>query len=397
MKDLYNELRVEEDFTFIGILGQEGERRTMTINVPFHQVGKVFKAVPYKPDSQLLIQRETHQKRIKNINKYLDDPLACLPAGGSIVECMQIKKIIDNCCYVTIPKGSFRYMFDGQARTGAIDLTVTSNPKLKNNTFTIKLIESLGVIKDNQLFTDWNSAGTVPNQSICKAMDSRALINRFTRDVIQGSGMLSDFIDFTKASVSMSSKSSKLWTLNQFSTFITILTGTTAASAETNLSEPSKQEDLKGFIYKFLDVLGQHPQLKELFEKNKSATKGRAELVIGTAVWLKSVALFGKVVYLNMATSKNIKADWSILDGFNDIDFSRKNPEWKGRCLTYRDKFEDNAFNHKAVCSYLIQNTSLPLPTELETVEEEVMTVRSAGLKQLREEKKANNNGPDNG
>jgi DGQHR domain-containing protein len=391
INDIYDALRVENDFSFVGIIGKEGDRQTFTINIPFEQVPLVFKPVPYNPESQLLIQRETHRSRISNLKTYLKDPLACLPAGGSIVEKLTYELIVDNAYLVTLPKGSFRYLFDGQARLGAIEQNSIEFPKSKNDTFTIKLILSLGVTKDNQLFTDWNSAGTSPNSSICKAMDSRELLNRFTRDIIQDSEMLSSYIDFTKASVPTTSKSSKLWTLNQFCAFITILTGVTAASAETILADPKKQAHLKAFVLKFFSVLGQHPQLSDVFSGEMKGHIVRNELIVGNSVWLKSIGILGKVIFLHMITNNSQKADWSILDGLSAIDFSRKNPEWKGRCLSYRDKFEDKAFNHKAVCSYLIQSTRVPLPLELETIEEEVMLERSAGLKMLREANKAKN------
>jgi hypothetical protein len=77
------------------------------------------------------------------------------------------------------------------------------------------------------------------------------------------------------------------------------------------------------------------------------------------------------------------------MDKLSDVVFSTINPEWSGRCLNYRGRFEDKTFNHRAMASYLCMVTGLEVPEELETVEEEVLRARADILKLKREANKA--------
>jgi DGQHR domain-containing protein len=392
LTNLYGQLLSTKDFQFLALAGKENARTTYTINVPFSTLVQAFKLVPHDADSKLLIQREAHATRIKGISNYLEDDMACLPATGAIVEDISAVHVQENMYMITIAASSWRYFFDGQGRFGGIDTFLKKHPDRGDNTLTIKLVKTEGIEKDNQLFSDWNGSSLKPNQSICKAMDSRTLINRYTKKIIDNVPQLSGRIDFTKASVTSSSKSDKLWTLNQFVTFVQMITGTTVRSAETLLEDEAKQARSAGFIKKYFEMLNTHPQLHDVFSGTITATNTRKKTVVGTSVWLKGLALTGKVIQLYLIDQGNKKADWSFMDNIKFVDFSKENPEWLGRLLTYRGKFEDKSFNHKAVAVYLLRTMGIPIPSELEETEEVVMLERAAGLKAQREEKREEQN-----
>jgi DGQHR domain-containing protein len=387
LSTLYNSLRVDEDFTFLAIAGKEGVRTTFSANVRFIDCIDIFKMVPHNPDSKLLVQRETHKTRISGVSTYLEDDFACLPCIGAIVEEIVIEHVLENVYRITIPKSAFRYAFDGQARIGGISYLLTKDVSYSENTLSVKFVKSEGFTKDNQLFSDWNSASVKPNQSICRAMDSRAVINRFTKQIVNDSPIISELIDFNKASVTANSKSDKVWTLNQFTTFVQTIAGVTAKSAE-NILDDIAQKQTAGFIHKYLEVLAQHPQLKPIFSRETAPTSTREQTIVGTSVWLKSIALTGRFVCLHLLHNSKKKADWTFMGKINAIDFSRKNPEWEGRCLNYRGGLEDKTYNHKAISSYLLNTMGLEVPESLEEVEELVLLARASHLKARREAKK---------
>jgi hypothetical protein len=181
---------------------------------------------------------------------------------------------------------------------------LSKNISFADKSLTIKFVKTEGLKYDNQLFSDWNSCSVRPNQSICRAMDSRLVINRFTKDIISNSKIVSELIDFNKASVTASSKSNKLWTLNQFTTFVQTIAGVTAKSAETLLSDSQSQKQTAGFINKYLEVLATHPQLKAIFNGSMGSTLAREQTIVGTSVWLKSLALTGRFVYLHLLQTR---------------------------------------------------------------------------------------------
>jgi DGQHR domain-containing protein len=387
LENLYTSLRVEKDYTFLAIAGKEGIRTTYVANIDFIDIVEMFKLVPHNPDSKLLVQRETHKSRVNGVSTYLLDDYACMPSTGAILESIIEEHVIDNMYRITIPKSAFRYLFDGQSRVAGIVRLLKKDLNFSDSTLTVKFVKTEGYEHDNQLFSDWNSASVKPNSSICRAMDSRALINRFTKQIINESSLISDLIDFNKASVTASSKSNKIWTLNQFTTFVQTIAGVTAKSAENILDEKA-QKQTAGFIHKYLDVLTNHPQLKSIFSREVTPTSTRANTIVGTSVWLKSIALTGKFVCLHLLTNTDGKADWSFMNNFQDIDFSRKNMEWEGRCMNYRGGLEDKTYNHKAVSSYFLNHMGLDLPEALEEVEETVLMTRASNLRARREQKK---------
>ena len=347
---LYNELRVERPFTFLASAGTEGLRTTYSANIDFVDLIEMFKFVPHNPDSKLLVQRETHKSRINGVSTYLVDDYACLPPSGAIVEDIKAVHVIENIYRITIPSNAFRYFFDGQARLGGISNLLSKDDSFSHNTLGVKFVKTEGVLRDNQLFSDWNSASVKPNQSICRAMDSRSVINRFTKHIVSKSPLISDLIDFNKASVTASSKSNKIWTLNQFTSFVQTVAGVTAKSAESILDN-STQVRTAGFIHKYLEVLSEHPQLKTIFNRETNPTWTRENTIVGTSVWLKSLALTGRFVCLHLLLNTEKKADWSFMEKLHDVDFSRNNSEWEGRCLNHRGGLEDKTYNHKAVSS----------------------------------------------
>ncbi|MFT5852637.1 MAG: DGQHR domain-containing protein [Colwellia sp.] len=387
LQNLYSQLRVENNFTFLALAGKEGLRTTYIVSVDFFNVIELFKPVPHNPDSKLLVQRETHKSRVSAVSTYLTDNYASLPSTGAIVETIHTEHVIENIYRITIPKEAFRYFFDGQARLGGISQLLSKDISYGNNTLTVKFVKTEGLEKDNQLFNDWNSASIRPNPSICKAMDSRAIINRFTKKIINESHIIVDLIDFNKASVTASSKSNKIWTLNQFTTFVQTIAGVTAKSAE-NILDDKAQKQTAGFIHKYLEVLSEHPQLKPIFNRTVSPTSTRNTSIVGTSVWLKSIALTGRFVCLHLLLSTDKKADWSFMKSLHDIDFSRENKEWEGRCINYRGGLEDKTFNHKAVASYLLNTMGLELPESLDDAEEVVLITRASNIRARRVAKK---------
>jgi hypothetical protein len=278
-------------------------------------------------------------------------------------------------------------LVDGQGRLSGISSALSENEALGNQTLDIKFVASEGLAKDSQLFSDINMTPIAPNKSQCAAMDNRKAVNRFAKGVIEAIPELASLVDYTKASVTSSSTSPKLWTLNQFVAFVLMVTGTTVKSCEKELGTEEQQAYWTGFIRKYFSVLRQNKLFDEAMSMQKPASLVREESIVGTSVFLKSLALMGKVIVMNFVASGDTKADWSIMSDWASIDLGNNNKEWLGRCMNYRGGYEDKSFNHKAMASYFLSEMGVCMPAELESVEEEVLLSRAAMLKAKREEK----------
>lgn len=166
-----------------------------------------------------------------------------------------------------------------------------------------------------------------------------------------------------------------------------MLTGTTVKSAEKLFEDPEQREHWIAFTNKFFSKLQANDFIANAIRLGRG--EWTTESIVPTSVFLKSLALYGKVILMNFAAKDDEQPDWSFMDKLTAVNFSTANPEWSGRCLNYRGRFEDKTFNHKAMASYLCMVSGLVLPDELETVEEEVLRARADILKQQREANKS--------
>ena len=199
-------------------------------------------------------------------------------------------------------------------------------------------------------------------------------------------------IDYTKASVTMS-QNPKLWSLNQFNTVIQTILGVTPKSAEKLLVDEEKRQFWSGFITKYFNELLNVPVVLSAVSTEDGVIAAKKSTVIGTAVWLKGMAVTGRAIAMHLMqnTSPGTKVDWSFMSALDAVDFSKSNPEWIGRCMDFRERFQDKGFNHKAMAAYLLPLLGIPLSEELELIEDEVLVIKSEQRKAEREAKQANN------
>ena len=393
MQYIYDQLRHAQPLTFLALIGKENCRSVYTFNLTYKEFVEFFNLVPYDEHSDLLLQRETQKSRINELFAYTQIDYAALPACGAIVEDLNVQQTaIPNVVEVTIPPTAFRYLFDGQGRRAGIEKLLAAYPEFGANSISIKAYKTEGVERDNQLFSDWNGASVKPNKSICQSMDSRLVINTFTKDILKDFQMqdINSRIDYTKASVTLS-QSPKLWSLNQFNTVVQTLLGVTTKSAETLLADEQKRLFWKGFIIRFFQQLSEIDVISAAISSNEGAIAAKEKTVIGTAVWLKGMAVTGRALALHLmeTTEKGQQVDWSFMKQLNLVDYSRDNPEWVGRCMDFRGRFQDKSFNHKAMAAFTLNALALPLPEELEIIEDEVLIVKSEQRKAEREAKQA--------
>lgn len=388
---LYDALRAEQDITFYVTEGREGDRMTYVGKVPMDTLVNGFPRVPQDLDmpSHIMIQRDLDHSRANGVATYVKDSpgIFVFPGLMAIVENFALSHVVENVYALTVPATSFRYLVDGQGRRGGIEILMETGfdgLDLSEQHFDVKFIKSMGATLDNQICVDINTSSKTFNQSQKAAMDSRKVISVFSRELAQRSPLAGN-VNYTRASVTSSSKSPYLWTLNQLGAFIMTLTGTTQKTAQTLLEQPDDRAYVAGFVSKLFEVLCQNPTFGDALNKTLPATEVRKQTVIGTATFFKSLAIMAKVVKMNLEARGPGQADWSLLDGWKDIDLSTDNKEWLGRCKNYRGGYEDKAWNHKAVASYLLRQMEIPAPAELDVVEQEVQAYRQQWQEEIKE------------
>jgi DGQHR domain-containing protein len=387
MTQYYSLMKGSSDLPIIAIEGNEGDRTTYVAKISFSELSEHFKLVPTNNAPQsVTLQRELATSRGKGISKYIQSNSDFIfPELIAVVERLDtLRTEISSVVRLVLCADAFRYLVDGQGRLFGVNDVMALGDEYANMSVDIKFVTSRGVDADAQIFTDVNKTPVSPNASQCIAMDTRQSLSKFAKEAVMSNSYLRNRIDFSKASVTGNTQSTAVWTLNQFSKFIQILTGCTAKTAETLFADEDKRTYWISFIEKLFTHLRVNEQIASTLDKG--CGQWNENSIVTTSVFLKSVALYGKVILMNFAAG-TIK-DWSFMDALCDMDFSTNEKEWVGRCLNYRGRFEDKSFNHKAMASYLCLLTGLDVPEELETVEEEVLLARVSIMQQQRKDAK---------
>ncbi|WHF57876.1 DGQHR domain-containing protein (plasmid) [Shewanella xiamenensis] len=392
LSHLYEQMTGQTDLVIYAIGGKEGDRFTYVGKLSFEQLIQHYQVVPTNVElpTYLQLQRELVKNRSTGIRQYLlnndDHIFPELISISKTIDAHKVEPVEANIFRITIPAASFRYLVDGQGRLVGIREAFAESAKFVNQTVDVKFVLSESVQRDAQLFSDVNSTPIAPNKSQCAAMDSRQVINTFAKRVIVEVEGLAALVEFNKASVTASSKSPALWTLNQLISFILILIGGTPKSCQTLLDDDEKQKTWIDFISKFFLMLNKNQHFANAFSRSISAQECRAVSIVGTSVCLKSLGLMAKVIAMNFI--HNGASSWdSLAAAWANVDLGVDNDEFIGRCKNFRGGFEDRSFNHRALASYFLQNTDLYLPDDLEAVEEEVL-INRAGIKKLQRQAK---------
>lgn len=381
---MYQELKSDSDLQLTCLEGKEGGRVTYSAKVPVEQLLRHFSLVPQlaHKGAAIRIQRELTKARENNIANYIkENDLYLFPQLVAITEDFDVKPTaIENVVTLTIKADCFRYLTDGQGRYRGFELSIDS-VDLSKDFVDVKIVKSLGIDEDMQVFCDLNSSISKPNKSIVSAMDNRSALNTIVKNSINRIEWLSPLVDFTKASVTNKGElvdGDCIYTLNQMIEFYKTLTGTTTKSADKLLIDQNKRTIWIEFVSTFFGYLRVNKQFNGLFGDIETLNRTKKETILCTAVCLKALGYVAKT----LAIYRLHGYEWSALvQNVDQLDFSIDNPEYLGRCLNLRCRFEDKAFNRKAVAALLLTQMGLDLPDELKKVEQELAAMRKQGEK----------------
>ena len=376
----YQALRGQEPFSLTAIKGEQGNRTVYTAQISFETLAKQFSLVPTGVlPPYLKLQRELAESRSNKIKRYvLENEDYIFPEIIAVVENLSVVEVITGVVQLSVPAEAFRYLVDGQGRLGAIQALVNENPAYNCHTIDIKFVLSSGVAADAQLFADINSTQAGTNSSQYVATDSRESINNFIKVFVSQSPLLGDKITFERSSVTTSSSLKEVWSANQLRSFVLLATGLSPALAKSEFKSEERCSYWSGYFNAFFrEIASRHADIDAVLSCSQDINQFRKESVIPTSVWLKSFGVVSKILMMHAIETKAPNIDWSILDGITNIDFSVKNPEWIGRCLSMQGKFEDRSYNHLAVAAYLLKGARISLPDVVVNAESKVQESRA--------------------
>lgn len=374
-----DEIRNEPCFAVPAVRGIQSRGEFYLAQIPYPILAKLFvfdeEAVP----AELRAQRVLNKKRGEAISDYMlenrdDYVLPALTASVDTKMAFEPMDGISQLGMLHIPMTATMLINDGQHRRHAIELALKSDPTLQNETAPVQIHFDQGLRKSQQMFADINSKAVKPSSALNALYDQRNPYNGWIQDTLESMPDIKRRIDFENSTPGP--RSYKLWSLIAFKKFVTLLTGV----SEKTIGQQGKLrlDAVAGLVKRFFDECGQHlPSWGQMVEGKIAATDVREMMVIGHAVFLEALGIFGRVALFHgnrvLEFNRHEKvldpdrANWDVMENLVNITPAKADAMWEYRCVVL-GKMQKTTDGTKSTAAQLLQVTGVPLPEDLADV-----------------------------
>lgn len=374
-----DEIRNEPCFAVPAVRGIQARGEFYLAQIPYPILAKLFvfdeEAVP----AELRAQRVLNKKRGEAISDYLlenrDDYV--LPSLTASVDTQMAFVPIDGISQLGmlhIPMSATMLINDGQHRRHAIELALKSDPTLQNETAPVQIHFDQGLRKSQQMFADINSKAVKPSSALNALYDQRNPYNGWIQDLLESMPEIKKRIDFENSNPGP--RSYKLWSLIAFKKFITLLTG--VSDKTIGQQDKLRLDAVTGLVKRFFEECGQHlPSWGQMVEGKIAASDVREMMVIGHAVFLEALGIFGRVALFHgnrlIEFNRHEKvldpdrANWDVMGKLANIKPAKVDGMWENRCVVL-GKMQKTTDGTKSTAAQLLQVTGVPLPEDLANV-----------------------------
>lgn len=377
--------RSQFTYTFPAVAGTQAGKVYYVAQVPMKVLVRLFRfdeedSVP----AQLRAQRVLTEARAEKIGQYMiknpDDYV--LPAITASVSAEMAFQALDldgaagSIGLLHIPMEATLLINDGQHRRAGIERAIKERPALANETIAVVLYFDQGLERSQQMFADINARQVKPSSAINTLYDRRNPFNQWVLEVIEKLPFISHRIDFENSSVG--AKSSKLWSLVAFKKSLSLLTGVD----EKTIGELDEQhlEAITSFVLQFFATCAENiPDWQQMVSGKMAALDVREHMVIGHAVWLEGLAVFGRNAMFsgsqigNGRTALNVIhpdiAQWDKLDALTKVDTRKVSLMWDRRCVVL-GKMQKTADGVNGTAARLLTLANVALPQHMRELEQ---------------------------
>jgi DNA sulfur modification protein DndB len=374
-----DEIRNEPCFAVPAVRGIQARGEFYLAQIPYPILAKLFVFDEETVPAELRAQRVLNKKRGEAISDYLlenrDDYV--LPALTASVDTQMAFEPMDGISQLGmlhIPMSATMLINDGQHRRHAIELALKSDPTLQNETAPVQIHFDQGLRKSQQMFADINSKAVKPSSALNALYDQRNPYNGWIQDMLESMPEIKKRIDFENSTPGP--RSYKLWSLIAFKKFVTLLTG--VSDKTIGQQEKLRLDAAAGLVKRFFDECGQHlPSWGQMVEGKIAASDVREMMVIGHAVFLEALGIFGRVALfhgnrvLEFNRQEKVldpdRANWDVMENLANIKSAKVDAMWENRCVVL-GKMQKTTDGTKSTAAQLLQVTGVPLPEDLANV-----------------------------
>lgn len=341
-------------YTFPATKGIQAEKEFFTSTIPYKYLVRLFRFDEEYVPAELRAQRLLNEGRAKGIAQYiLENPdTYVLPAiTASCDSTMTFTSLSDehSVGLLQIPLDAQLILNDGQHRRKALEIVLQENPLLADQSVSVTIFADRGLNHSKQVFADINSTAVKVSGSLNALYDLRNPFSRWILEILEKRPAYKRRVDMENANPAK--KSSFLWSLVGFHAFINLLTGVTEKNIKTINLEAKTAE-----VLSFMDAFDFIPMWRSMLDGEIAAEYVRDELVVGNAVFLHALGLFGSHL-----------RDTSVMSRLVNVDPAKGSVQWLNRCVV-QGRMRKNTLGVKTTTAKLMTLCGLDLPEDLAAI-----------------------------
>jgi len=314
-----------ETYGFDAIRGIQAGREFYVAMCPLKIIPKLFIFNEYDIPPELRAQRTLRETRIPAIKNYIlknPDSYIFSSLTASVDGTMKFSPSLGQegkLGRLYIGMDSRLLINDGQHRRKAIEEALKENPDLGHEMISVVFFQDDGLKRSQQMFSDLNKNAVKPTKSLSILYDHRDEYSKFIVNLVHSIEIFEGRVELELTSISHRSK--KVFTLNGISDASMRVIGIAKGKKLT------KEE--KDTIREFWDEVSKNiPEWQLLLQNKVKPYDLRHEFVNTHTNVLNALGIMGNNLIEEFP--KNWKEK---LRGLKKINWSRKNPEWKGRLI----------------------------------------------------------------
>lgn len=339
-------------YTFPATKGSQAGKDFFTATVQFKYLVRLFRFDDEFVPAELRAQRNLNETRAKGIADYIlaNPDTYVLPAITASCDSSMMFQALNeehDVGLLQIPIDATLLINDGQHRRKGIELALQDNPALANQSVSVTLFFDQGLHASQQMFADINGNANKPSGSLSALYDLRNPFSRWILNILDQRPAIKARVDMEAANPAK--KSSNLWSLVAFRTFINLLTGVNERNIKSLASLDRKTDE----VLSFLDSLDAIPLWKAMITGEMSAEYVRDQYIISHAVFLHALGVLGSYV-----------ADPKALAGLAQVDPVKSSTQWQNRCVIH-GKMRKNTDGVQSTAARLIKLCGIEMPEEL--------------------------------
>lgn len=347
-------------YSFPAIRGVQAGREYYVSMCPLRLIPKLFIFNEEELAAELRAQRILNKARVPDIARYIVDHqdsyvFSALTASVDADFVFEPASPTERSLGVLrIPMSGQFIINDGQHRRAAIEQALQQHPDLGNETIAVVFFSDIGLRRSQQMFADLNRYAIRPSTSISTLYDHRDLAAELARRLVNEALPFRDLVEMERNT--LSARSRRLFT------FSAIYQATNALLADRT---PAELDEGVALARSFWEAVAAYlPQWEQVRRGKIASSEVRQDLIHSHGVVLHALGRAGG------ALLRVHPDDWrDHLAALEDIDWSRKNPDWAGRAVV-RGKLSKATRNVTLTANYIKVRLGLDLTAEDRRVED---------------------------